>query len=263
MSIPAPIKSRPSIRAKRFVIWARGLTRFRLRTLLLAITLICVALGVHVRRKRFDHFVAEQIRPFGGHIFYDYQVDAAENPRPSAPSPVPRWLAKFVGDDFFSRPAWLSLGSDEADDATFELIGQSTSLRVVMLDCRCVTATGIAHLAALSKLRFLDLSRTPVDDDTVTIVVGMKYLRLLRLGYTRITDRAVGELRHCTNLRYLEMQHTAITRAGYESLKVALPACTIYWSHEELAAIDKSTPGFMPCEQIRKAREERRAVLAR
>ena len=234
---------------------ARRLLRFRLRTLFIATTVIGVALGVHVRRKRFDHDLAERIRPFGGLIFYDYQVDARERLRVGAPSPVPRWLAKFVGDDFFSRPAHLSLGTPEADDSILRLIGKCTSLRVLQLNCRRVTSAGLAELGSLRRLRHLSLNGTPLDDESIKIVVGMKQLRVLSLERSRITDRAVPYLRRCTSLTRLDIQKTAISRVGSESLKQALPDSAIYWSHADLDEIDELVnSGCLPCEIILRSR---------
>jgi hypothetical protein len=248
--------SRRLIRAKEIARPALGLLRFRLRTLLLAITVLCVLVGLHMRRKRFEHEVAARIRPFGGIIFYDYQVDAQENLRASAPSSVPRWLAKFVGDDFFSRPAYLSLGTPEAGDSDLRLIAQLTSLRVLILHCRCVGNEGLAKLAVLTKLRSLRMYGTPVDDEALRIVENMPNLQALDLGYTRITDRSIPLLAKCKRLTRLSLIPSAITRSGKEKLKSALPDCAITWKHEDLEELDQSQGWGVPCERMPAFRED-------
>ena len=219
--------------------------------------MIGVVLGVHLRRKRFEHYVADRIRPFGGLIFYDYQVDGQENLRVGAPPPVPRWLAKLVGNDFFSRPARLSLSTPEANDSEMHLIGQLISLRVLLLGCRCVTRQGLVELGSLSHLRFLDLDGTPIDDDCLRTVANMPNLRILSLDYTHITDRSVPLLANCKSLSRLDLMYTPVTRSGYEQLKKALPDCHVYWKHTEVEEFESLQAGAVPCELIRKHRAER------
>jgi hypothetical protein len=113
------------------------------------------------------------------------------NAQLDAPSPVPPWLAKFVGDDFFSYPARLSLGSDQVNEDDIGYIARLTSLRALSLQCRCVSSRGFAPLKNLSRLEFLYLRDGFVDDEALRIVEHMPELRVLSLRYTRVTDRRV------------------------------------------------------------------------
>src|SRR5437763_10676987 len=64
----------------------RGL-RFSLRTLLIAITLFCVWLGVSFNRANRQRRVVEAIKAFGGDVRYDYATDDDGSDIPNAPPP--------------------------------------------------------------------------------------------------------------------------------------------------------------------------------
>ena len=75
--------------------------RFRLRTLLLAITVLGVWMGWYVMAARRQAEAVAQVRKLGGWVLYDFEFDPTvigTSRKPSAQSWVPSWL--------LDRPAW-------------------------------------------------------------------------------------------------------------------------------------------------------------
>jgi hypothetical protein len=54
----------------------------------------------------------------------------------------------------------------------------------------------------------------------------------LRLDTADITDSSIGTLSKMTGLRQLNLYHTLVTEQGFESVKKALPQCSITYDRD-------------------------------
>ena len=69
--------------------------RFKLRTLLVAITALGVWMGWHVMAARRQAAAVADVRKLGGWVLYDFQFDPTirgTSRKPNAQSRVPQWL---------------------------------------------------------------------------------------------------------------------------------------------------------------------------
>jgi hypothetical protein len=81
----------------------RHFLRFTLRTLLLLMLIVCVALEWKVERVRKQREAVTWVQKSGGGVNYDYQRDDNGQPIPDAEPPGPKWLIKTLGIDFFDE----------------------------------------------------------------------------------------------------------------------------------------------------------------
>lgn len=141
----------------------RSWCQFRLRTLLLAVTVLCVGPGGYVayeqRKAREQKAAVLAIERLGALVIYD---DMA-----SVRSPMMR---QILGDESFGNVRHIRFGAQATD-------------------------ANLVHLAPLTKLEILDLDRAQVTDAGFVHLVGLKKLEELQLDKTRVTEAAVAELR--------------------------------------------------------------------
>jgi len=79
------------------------LLQFRLGTLLLAVTLFGVWLGIQVNRANRQKRAVAAIEAARGNLQYDFQRDKTGNQIPSAEPPGPKWLRMLIGDNYFQK----------------------------------------------------------------------------------------------------------------------------------------------------------------
>jgi hypothetical protein len=77
---------RPQQRKRRWL-------QFSLRTLLVAVTLLAVWLGLWTDRARRQRVAVQRVRELGGDIRYDYENQKGGQP------PGPEWLRRLLGDE--------------------------------------------------------------------------------------------------------------------------------------------------------------------
>jgi hypothetical protein len=171
--------------------------RFRLRTLLVAIALIALALGWRVDKAHRQRLAVAAVNRRGGSVLFDDQRIRV------TPPTVPRWLERLVGRDYFHEVVWADLGGTDLTDP------------------------GLSDLAGLAGLQGLVLSGTRVDDAGLVSLRRLPRLRRLYLDQTRIGDAGLAHLEGLKELEELDLHDTRVTDAGIERLQRALPLVKI------------------------------------
>lgn len=91
------------------------------------------------------------------------------------------------------------------------------------VDLRGAGAAAIAKLAALSRLRKINLSRTSIDDRTLAELARLRGLESLNLSHPSedgvLTDAGIAHLRALADLRELDLSGADISAAGLEHLR--------------------------------------------
>jgi hypothetical protein len=171
--------------------------QFSLKTLLAAITLVCLGPGGFVayeqNKARRQKGAVEAIEELGG------VVDFGRNE--SARSPM---LRQILGDDSFGEVE-----------------------RVQFWNPSHVTDADLVHLAGLERLTSLQLDNSQVTDAGLKHLTGLKNLSYLNLDSTQITDIGLQHLVGLRGLRSLNVYRTQVTDAGASQLQKSLPNCQI------------------------------------
>jgi Leucine-rich repeat (LRR) protein len=91
-----------------------------------------------------------------------------------------------------------------------------------------ITDAGLAHLAGLNQLQWLNLDRTQITDGGLAGIAGLTQLQSLNLDRTQITDAGLAHLAGLTQLRDLRLRNNPqVTDEGVKKLQQALPKCRI------------------------------------
>ena len=190
-----PIKPDPPKRKRRWF-------QFSLRTLLL-FTVVCAIgcawLARRVERKSKEREAVEAIVRLKGEVFYDYQLGAVEDVKPSGPA----WLRKLLGENFFSEV-----------DAAF-------------LYDPDITDVELTNLEGLTELQTCVVTGNKVTDAGLVNISGLTHLQMPRSSGDKITDAGLVNLRGLTQLQELDLRDTLVSDKGVNDLQKALPKCNI------------------------------------
>ncbi len=174
--------------------------RYSLRTLLLVIVAVSVGLGWFTARmknaQRQQAAVATIVSLSGLVVFDDQPDDLTVAP---TVSPVPGWLRRLLGDDFFRTAVHVVA----FNDATMEAVRELPDIRRLDFVGSPATDAGLVHVRRLSRLESLNLSDT------------------------QITDAGLEHLHGLTQLREVCLRGTSVTNEGVKRLQQALPNCRI------------------------------------
>jgi hypothetical protein len=198
-------------RLKRFFL---RLTQYRLRTLLIATTLLCLWLGWKVHQADRQRRAVAAIQVAAGWVKYDYESEDYHE------RSVTKWLRESLGPDYVHSV--VSVGLREG---TSLLDGQMIHRRVT----RDALDTVLRELPNLPKLQAAHFFMAPVEDDHLQAMSQLSRLETLEILFGRISDAGLRHLERLTNLRHLDLDYTPITQAGIDRLQRALPQCHIEW----------------------------------
>ncbi len=194
-SIPdsAPRSRSPGLR--------RFTPRFRLRTLLLLVTVLCLWLTWQVIIARHQEAAVSVLGKYGGSVYYDFH----DPPRRAQPAPWRAWLARWVGDGYVYRVVGVGLSGPSIDDPAL--------------------ATLAPHLARLRHLRWLDVDDVPITNSGYAPLGQLKQVEKLLIrtqGFRRppvqLTDDGLAFLGEMENLRSLCINDALITGVGLTCL---------------------------------------------
>lgn len=127
----------------------------------------------------------------------------------------------------------LSFFCEAIDDACLANLAEVTTLEVLELYRTGTTDLGLAHLASLTRLRRLDLSRNwDITDEGISHITGLGGLAELDLSGVTVTDFGLGHLHGFTALEKLSLFGTSVSVDGLWHLKdmdhlveLKLPIC--------------------------------------
>jgi hypothetical protein len=190
--------------------------QFRLRSLLIAFTLLAVIPGGYVVHQRG---VAQRQKAAVAKLKELGYVEVYARPN---------WLHSFLVPG--SPGDVVGLGLRQPHWLTREDLAPLADLtELVWLDLQDTNATDdalipLAHLKNLERLR---LDETAVTDAGLAHLAGLPNLHTLNLSQTAITDTGLAHLEHLESLGELYLQKTRVTPAGAAQLQQALPMLDI------------------------------------
>jgi hypothetical protein len=207
--------------------------RFRLRTLLVLLTLASIWLAMHVNAARRQQKAVAAIREYGGWMRYDFQFPSGEFSHQDfdqkAGSPVPAWLLQRFGIDMFHDVVQVSLNYSE-DSGKREENGNQTDkaivwlpdfpkLRVLLLQGNQIRDESMAHLAALRYLECLMMwDAHGISDNGIVHLQDLEHLKYIHLSESKITDRSLEIFSRMPQLEGLSLQFNDFSDAGVSKL---------------------------------------------
>jgi len=186
----------------------RRFLRFSLRTLLIFMLVVCVAvgtLGVKLERARKQREAVAWVREMGGTVYYAMN-DGGITAEPRGHV----WLRTWLGNDFFDEVASVELYNTPVNDVS--PLAELNNLRVLSLHGYQVS--DVSPLAKLTKLEELDLDYTQVSD--VSPLAKLTKLKSLHLWLTQVSD--VSPLVTLTKLEMLNLRNTQVSEQAIEQL---------------------------------------------
>jgi hypothetical protein len=190
----------------------RSCLRYSIRSILCAVALICVWLGIvsaHARRQR--RAVERLLLHNGGNwvcAVYDFQYSQDGAHRYWAAPPGPNWLRDLIGLDYFSTVVAVNTNDLGDDFAALEDLPNLTSLSIYASH---LSDREIAYLRLSPHMRELSLfvGKSEVGDAGWVPLEELRDLKELSMGGGGITDAA---LRHIS--RFAKPRSLRISRMG-------------------------------------------------
>lgn len=184
----------------------RRFVRFRLSTLLIAVTLLCLWLAMESTRARNQDRVAAMLKRAGATVFFEQRwggepwIDdyvhkrlLADGVTLTVSAPAPRWVLNLLGEHFFVRPVTVFVRAAHDKEEMIRGLLTVTSLR--QLDLSGITDGDLAGLDRLRELRILNLCDKEVTDESVPHLAKLTTLEKLDLGGTSITPEGFAKLK--------------------------------------------------------------------
>jgi hypothetical protein len=215
----------PRSRRRRWV-------RYSLRTFLILMTAVCLALGMYVKRVLDQKVASEIVRGWGGTVWLDYRYQAeiansgTANQIPVQP-PQFRALRKRLGDDYFSNVVAVSFPYHLSAVIEVDVLCGFKKLRVLTLSGTKVNDDDLRKLARLHTIETLHLADTDVTDDGIQWLIKLPRLKTLSLRGTVLTDVGLRTLAVRSSLEELDIVNTNATEEGLAQLIKALPNCHV------------------------------------
>ena len=186
-----------------------------LRTVLVLVTLLCVALGLWIVPAERQRRAVAAIQALGGGVLY-----GKYNRWTNGGFPV-GFLRRWLPQDYFDEVTGVSLNwtkSTVTDDGLVHLRGLTGVRRLDLIGTQ-VTDAGLAHLQGLTALQSLDLGGTQVTDAGLTHLQGLRGLQTLSLNNTQVTGTGLAHLRGLTSLQALHLVNEKFTDTGLAHLQ--------------------------------------------
>ncbi len=183
--------------------------QYSLRTALILVTILCLALGIVVNKARSRRAAIRAIDELGG--TYGVRIEG------------PQWMRDLVKDDkYFYHPVRISFGPHNQGYSPERPFTDHELTRV------------IDHIKLFSRFNFLDLFESNITDRGLTELRRLPGLEILRLNGTKITDAGIEYLTPLTSLQSIDLTGTLVTRSGATKLQQALPNCKIIFDNKLL-----------------------------
>ena len=105
--------------------------RFRLITLLVVITALCVWLGVTTRQARTQQQAVARLQELGADIFFDYQQRPNGTIDKKAPPHGLSWAREWLGDEYFRTVVYVRLRDVRLTDHDLHAIWALNDLKTL------------------------------------------------------------------------------------------------------------------------------------
>ena len=210
--------------------------QFSLRTLLVLVTIGCIAGGWWINRafqqrtavRRFYELTANRPDSHGDSLVtmgYRHQ-GKDQYYKPIIPKSL-HWLRDMIGEECFGEVTGVQILDTPATNDDLKHLAVLPNVERLWLARTKVTDEGMPLVTVCPKLKFIGLDELPITDAGIAHLVALQDLESLSLSGTKLTDAGLEHLARLPRLKELWLRNTAITDAGYQKLQAALPQCEI------------------------------------
>jgi hypothetical protein len=223
----------------------RRWAQFSLGTMLLAVSALCVWLGLHMQAVNRQRTAIAALLELGGSCWYEHQVDERGDCVPDASGPWPDALKRWLGIDHLADVVDVRLGGTTsipqamphlralpklknlvvwlpeqsiADD-DLQPLESLPFLRSLVVGAQSGRHISLACLGALPKLEVLEVFRGKLNSDDLEQVGRSVRLRRLSFSFIPIADGDVAHLAALERLAELRLEVAQLTDAGIAYLR--------------------------------------------
>lgn len=211
---------------------------FSLRTLLVFVTVVCVALGLYVKRERDRYTAIESIKRWGGQITFSatpivsqlessqrqmIKLAAREGVAPNLPEYHPQskgWLrrmfgkhGKYHGSDVYGVEFYSNVYSTYDPRVDLAIFDSLTEIKHLTLSF--VSGASMSKLPRFPRLESLTLLTGQIDDACMESLRGMPRLIELKLPEADLTSRGMAAIGSCSRLTSLDLSRCYLVDAGF------------------------------------------------
>jgi len=206
--------------------------RYRLRTLLIVVSLVGILLGLRVNAARKQARAVASLERLQVHVVYDFEADGKGDRKGGGESWMPRWVLARTGLDLFhdvvavesaklGRPMDLKIAASRTEEARAiaKELSAFRTLKVVWLRDLKLGDDLLQSLEKQHRLRKLLLLPAPeVTDAGIRHLRHLQSLREVAISYSKMTDAALETFGQMQNLEGLHLQGHSFTDAGIAAL---------------------------------------------
>jgi Leucine-rich repeat (LRR) protein len=188
--------------------------------------------GMYIASARRQAQTVAAIQRLGGSVVYVPREQDEARGVDEQPPPLAAWLIQNLGQDvvesvtmaFLRYPSASEPARDEEEwarinDDLATRLGELSHLESLTIKkIPHFTDNHLAHLAGLNRMRWLTLSDTSLDGESLRHLKGMKQLESLDLLGIPIRDRDLANLAGLTNLKSLSISGNLVTDEGLQHL---------------------------------------------
>lgn len=192
-----------------------GPVQFRLRTLMLVITIVATVMGYVINERKKVSDWLEAIKKRGGIALCLSLKDPLETRDPDLLDAMPtrqRWAQAIFGELWVDGVYLVYLTGPTIFDEDLQLLVRARNMQVLDLRGAKITDDGLKLVAQFSQLRRLELSETTITDSGLKFLENMPALEVLDLSGTQVTDAGVQSLQKMKHLIILEVRGTPMAK---------------------------------------------------
>ena len=182
--------------------------RFRLRTVIIIVTVFAIGAGLIQRRANQRMQATRMIQELGGQIVYDK----------SDRRTILRTALRWMYGEAFAPVSAIRLSDTNANDDAVHALRAFPELQNISLRESMVSDQGIGELATLRNLTTIELNGTAAGDSCLAALSQLNHLEHLNLARTLVTDKGVEQLSSLPQLAFLDISGTDVTSRALESI---------------------------------------------
>ena len=208
---------------------------FGLRTLMLAVLLLCTASAWMGAEVRDELLVREFCNRVSGKIGYDYQWRTTPHSfifggyiDDQGSAPEQTWVSKLVGREFATDIVSVRLSGCKASDDELALLGRLTRLKEIDLSDSGISDAGLARLRRCSRLEKLSLNGTRVTGVGLRELRNFPKLQCLKLDASLITKENLRALKQLKSLSYIEV-HDSFLHDCWRIINTEPEVPAVWW----------------------------------